>query len=143
MTPSQTAKLAEIRALAEQAAAVTSDWKWERGPYPDHQGVSVVVNGLLITDLTGSLHMTTGDRWSEVELGQYIAALDPSTVLALLYMLDKPTEVTEGEREELAKLLHFTKYPDANWDIDRPECRERLDEADALISAGYVRKGEK
>jgi ParB-like chromosome segregation protein Spo0J len=47
---------------------------------------------------------------------------------------------TPAPREELAKTLHSVAYPDANFCLDRPECRARLREADAIIAAGW-RKG--
>jgi hypothetical protein len=57
-------------------------------------------------------------------------------------LLDRDKTLTQGseDREDLARTLHRVAYPDANFCLDRPECRARLREADAIIADGW-RKG--
>jgi hypothetical protein len=72
-----------LKELARKIEHIAKDWRWDRGKYPEHQGVSAVINGRTV-DLTDSFHMTTGDRHSEIYLGQFIAAANPTAILALI-----------------------------------------------------------
>jgi len=46
-----------------------------------------------------------------------------------------PMADTSELREKIARRLHWASHPNANWDDARPECQQRLIEADAIIDA--------